>query len=149
MKKNNPYGYKIGYCENGSRLFNRLFITRSYNQALSICSYYRRYTKHERESNRPLINPFWQIAPITKKEILAGIWDEPPFGYLLKNNLSEWLSLHRVNPKVKPDGKILFHFHNSFSYKFFPCFCLTFGKHPFSKFYYYFTLCTFAPCRKG
>ena len=26
MNKNNPYGYKIGYRENGSLFFNRLFI---------------------------------------------------------------------------------------------------------------------------
>ena len=79
MRKNNPYGYKIGYRENGSLLFNRLFITRSYNQAVSMRNFYRRYEKRERNTNRPLINPFWEILPITKKEILAGIWDEIPF----------------------------------------------------------------------
>ena len=25
MNKNNPYGYKVGYCENGSRLFCQIF----------------------------------------------------------------------------------------------------------------------------
>ena len=79
MKKNNSYGYKIGYRENGSLLFNRLFITRSYNQAVSMRNFYRRHIKQERETKRPLVNPFWEILPITKKEILAGIWDEPPF----------------------------------------------------------------------
>ena len=79
MRKNNPYGYKIGYRENGSLLFNRLFITRSYNQAVSMRNYYRRYIKQERDTKRPLINPFWEILPITKKEIRAGIWEEPPF----------------------------------------------------------------------
>ena len=79
MRKNNPFGYKIGYRENGSLLFNQLFITRNYNHAASMRNFYRRYIKQERNTNRPLINPFWQIAPITKKEILAGIWDEPPF----------------------------------------------------------------------
>ena len=79
MRKNNPYGYKIGYRENGSLLFNRLFITRNYNQAVSMRNFYRRYSKQERNTNRPLINPFWEILPITKKEILAGIWDEVPF----------------------------------------------------------------------
>ena len=79
MRKNNPYGYKIGYRENGSLLFNRLFITRSYNHAVSMRNFYRRYIKQERNTKRLLINPFWEILPITKKEILAGIWDEVPF----------------------------------------------------------------------
>ncbi len=79
MNKNNPYGYKIGYRENGSFLFNRLFITRSYNQAVVMRNFYRRYERRERENNRPIVNPFWEIVPITKKEILAGIWDENPF----------------------------------------------------------------------
>ena len=85
MRKNNPYGYKIGYRENGSLLFNRLFITRSYNQAVSMRNFYRRYIKQERDTKRPLINPFWEILPITKKEILAGIWDEIPFEYYANN----------------------------------------------------------------
>ena len=79
MKNNNLYGYKIGYRENGSLLFNRLFITRSYNQAIAMCSFYRCHQKRGNNTNRPLVNPFWEILPITKKEILAGIWDEPPF----------------------------------------------------------------------
>ena len=79
MNKNNPYGYKVGYRENGSLLFNRLFITRSYKQAVSMRNLYRHYEKKHRIEPRPLINPFWEILPITKKEILAGIWDEIPF----------------------------------------------------------------------
>ena len=35
--------------------------------------HYRKTPPKERETNRPLINPFWEIKPITKKEILAGI----------------------------------------------------------------------------
>ena len=85
MRKNNPYGYKIGYRENGSLLFNRLFITHSYNHAVSMRNFYRRYSKQERDTKRPLINPFWEILPITKKEILAGIWDEIPFEYYANN----------------------------------------------------------------
>ena len=64
MRKNNPYGYKIGYRENGSLLFNRLFITRNYNHAVSMRNFYRRYIKQERDTKRPLINPFWEILPI-------------------------------------------------------------------------------------
>ena len=80
MNKNNPYGYKVGYRENGSRSFIRTFIAYTYNQACSMLHYYRRYSK-EPKSNRPIVNPFWTIEPITKKEILAGIMDENPFLY--------------------------------------------------------------------
>ena len=79
MNKTNPYGYKIGYRENGSLLFNRLFITRSYAQAVFMRNFYRRYERHKRKNNRLIVNPFWNIVPITKKEILAGIWNENPF----------------------------------------------------------------------
>ena len=79
MNKNNPYGYKIGYRENGSRIFIRYFMTYTYPQARMCLRHYRKAPPRERETNRPLINPFWEIKPITKKEILAGIWDEIPF----------------------------------------------------------------------
>ena len=79
MRKNNPYGYKIGYRENGGRSFIRYFMTYTYKQALFSLRYYKKYPQRERESNRPIVNPFWEIQPITKKEVLAGIWDEIPF----------------------------------------------------------------------
>lgn len=79
MNKNNPYGYKIGYRENGSRTFVRYFMTYTYPKARMCLRYYRKAPPRERETNRPLINPFWEIKPITKNEILAGIWDEIPF----------------------------------------------------------------------
>ena len=81
MKKKNRYGYKIGYRENGSRNFIRYFMTYTYPQAKMCLRHYRKSPPRERETNRPLINPFWEIKPITKKEILAGIWDEIPFPY--------------------------------------------------------------------
>ena len=79
MNKNNPYGYKIGYRENGSLLFNRLFITRSYNQAVFMRNFYRRYEPKRRERTKINSDPFWEILPITKKEFLGGIWNENPF----------------------------------------------------------------------
>lgn len=79
MNKKNPYGYKVGYRENGSRIFIRYFMTYTYPQARMCLRHYRKTPPRERETNRPLINPFWEIKPITKKEILAGIWDEIPF----------------------------------------------------------------------
>ena len=79
MKKNNPYGYKVGYRECGNRLFNRFFIAYTYRQARFYLRYYRKFQQFNRENNCPIIDPFWQIKPITKKEYLAGIWDENPF----------------------------------------------------------------------
>ena len=81
MNKKNRYGYKVGYRENGSRIFIRYFMTYTYQQAKMCLRHYRKSPPRERETNRPLINPFWEIKPITKKEILAGIWDEIPFPY--------------------------------------------------------------------
>ena len=79
MNKNNPYGYKVGYRENGSRLFVKYFMTYTYHQALFSRRFYRKYPQRTRETNRPIVDPFWEIKPITKKEYLAGIWDEIPF----------------------------------------------------------------------
>ena len=85
MNKKNPYGYKVGYRENGNRLFNRHFLTYTYNQALSTLRFYRKYPQQKRETLRPIIDPFWEIKPITKKEYLAGIWNELPFERLCLN----------------------------------------------------------------
>ena len=84
MNKNNPYGYKVGYRENGNRLFVRYFMTYTYNQALFSRRFYRKYPQRTRETNHPIIDPFWEIKPITKKEYLAGIWDEIPFPQLYR-----------------------------------------------------------------
>lgn len=79
MKKNKIYGYMVGYRELGSRLFIKHFMTYTYRQALFSRRFYRKYPQRTRETNRPIIDPFWEIQPITKKEYLAGIWDEIPF----------------------------------------------------------------------
>lgn len=79
MKRNNRYGYKIGYRENGSRSFIRYFMTYTYKQALFSLEHYRQSPQRERETNRPIVNPSWEIKPITKKEYKAGIWDKIPF----------------------------------------------------------------------
>jgi hypothetical protein len=68
MKKNNPYGYKVGYRERGNRLFNRFFMTYTYKQARFSLHYYRKFRQFNRENSRPIIDPFWEIKPITKKE---------------------------------------------------------------------------------
>ena len=69
MKKNKIYGYMVGYRELGSR-FVRYYTTFTRSQALSSLLYYKKSPPHERETNRPLIDPVWEIQPITKKSIL-------------------------------------------------------------------------------
>ena len=116
MKKNNPFGYKVGYRENGNRLFTRHFITYTYKQARFSLRFYRKYPQRDRETNRPIVDPFWEIKPITKKEYLAGIWDELPFMRLsLFFYASKKLSLrifpfvglssHRTNANVNGPAK--------------------------------------------
>ena len=78
MKKNKIYGYMVGYREPGSR-FIRYYTAFNYRQALNSLRFYRKYPTRERETNRPLIDPVWEIQPITKKEIMRSILDELPF----------------------------------------------------------------------
>ena len=78
MKKTKIYGYEVGYRELGSR-FIRYYTAFTYRQALSSLRFYRKYPTRERETNRPLIDPVWEIQPITKKEIMRSILDELPF----------------------------------------------------------------------
>lgn len=79
MKRNNHYGYKIDYRENSSLLFIRYFMSYTYKQALFSLEHYRKYPQRERETNRLIVNPFWEIRAITKQEYEAEIWDEIPF----------------------------------------------------------------------
>lgn len=72
-------GYKICYKENGGKEYHRFFITPTYNQALSMLFYYRRYPQNSREDRHKLKKPKWFILPISNKEIKAGIWNEDPF----------------------------------------------------------------------
>ena len=54
-------------------------MTYTYPQALKILYYFIRFPPDERETGRKLIQPEWRIIPVTKKEVLAGIWRECPF----------------------------------------------------------------------
>lgn len=74
MKRKNNYGYKIGYIDE-QRNFIRKFITQTYQQAHRTLLFYRKYG-HECGRRTREFN--YKIKPITKKEILAGIWDEIP-----------------------------------------------------------------------
>lgn len=70
----NPYGYKICYIEKGSKAYVRKYMTHSYKTALKVKEY---YLKDSRFFN--LKKPSWHIIPITRKEVLRGIWREIPF----------------------------------------------------------------------
>ena len=75
MKPNihNPYGYKICYKEKFSKYYVKQFITHSYKQAVNV-------KKDFIDENNPLLkNPVWHIIPITRAEVLKGIWREVPF----------------------------------------------------------------------
>ena len=77
MDKNNPYGYKVGYRHNND-FFVRLFITKTRKRAYHVLNYYQKYGHIGCRKNE--IERFnYLIKPITKKEVLAGIWDELPF----------------------------------------------------------------------
>ena len=70
---NNPYGYKICYKEKFSKYYVKQFMTYSYNQAVKV-------KKDFIKENNPLLkNPIWHIIPITRAEVLKGIWREVPF----------------------------------------------------------------------
>ncbi len=75
----NPYGYKVCYRERRSKRIVRYFIVHSYKSAVSMKQLYIRYPPRERETNRQLNRPTWLILPITRKEVLRGIWRECPF----------------------------------------------------------------------
>lgn len=126
MKKNKIYGYMIGYRELGSR-FVRYYTTFTHKSALSCLYAYRKSPPRERETNRPLIDPVWEIQPITKKEILRSILDEIPF--LWEHTLflfSLWRVSHSPKPKVNAK-KFLVYTQISYYLQQFFRFSLTFG----------------------
>jgi hypothetical protein len=128
MKKNKIYGYMIGYRELGSR-FVHYYTTFTHRQALSSLHFYQKRPTRERETNRPLIDPVWEIQPITKKEILRSILDEIPFLWEYPLSLfSLWRVSHSPKPKVNAK-KFLVYTQIFYSLQQFFRFSLTFGKH--------------------
>ncbi len=75
------YGYKLCYTEKGNkRNFKSYFYARSYKQALKMKNLYLRYEQRDRDNcKRRLKKPTWYIVPITRREVLRGIWREAPF----------------------------------------------------------------------
>ena len=126
MKQNKIYGYMVGYRELGSR-FVRYYTTFTHKSALSCLYAYRKSPPRERETNLPLIDPVWEIQPITKKEILRSILDEIPF--LWESPLflfSLWRVSHSPKPKVNAK-KFLVYTQISYYLQQFFRFSLTFG----------------------
>ncbi len=78
MNKNNPYGYKVGYRVHGSRIFIKKFIAHTLPAARKMLYFYRKYGHNNAQKQR-IHQVNYDIKPITKREILAGIWDEIPF----------------------------------------------------------------------
>ena len=149
MKKNKIYGYKVGYRENGSRLFVRYFMTYTYQQALFSRRFYRRHPQRTRETNRPIVDPFWEIKPITKKEYLAGIWDELPFLYKCQAHyLYRWAHCSIVKTRSQRE-KIFDSPQTSFLSQKFLSFFADFGATLNAYMVCPFSLCYFGPADKG
>ncbi|MCL2797719.1 MAG: hypothetical protein FWD58_06670 [Firmicutes bacterium] len=73
------YGYKVCYREKGKTRYVRHFLTYTRKQAEDVLICYIRYPPTARENGRALVKPRWKIIPVSRDEIKAGIWDEPPF----------------------------------------------------------------------
>jgi hypothetical protein len=71
------YGYKVCYIEENGTEYIRRFKTYTRKQARYSMDCYVRYPTED--DGRRLKNPTWKIIPITRNEVLAGIWREPPF----------------------------------------------------------------------
>ena len=74
---NNPYGYKVCYPVKRKKYVHR-FKTRTYQRAKQIKEMYYKYPPPD-DNGKPIINVKWQIFPITRKEVIRGIWREVPF----------------------------------------------------------------------
>ena len=73
------YGYKVCYREEGNKRYVRYFLTYTLKQAVSVLNAYIRYPPTVRENGRVLNRPRWKIIPVNRREVVAGIWREPPF----------------------------------------------------------------------
>ena len=73
------YGYKVCYREQDSKEYVRYFLTYTLQQARRAMADYIRYPPHDRDTGRKLVCPKWKVIPVTKKEVIGGIWRECPF----------------------------------------------------------------------
>ena len=144
MKKKNHYGYKVGYCKNGSRLFIRKFITRTHQQAHQMLVFYRKFG-HQRVAQK--FN--YEIQPITKKEVLEGIWDELPFLYKRHGHyLYRWAHCSIVKTQSQRE-KIFERLPILLPLQKFLSFLADFGATLNSYMVCPFSLCYFGPADKG
>lgn len=73
----NPYGYKV--CSPINRkIYKYRYLTKTYKQAVDIKKMYYQYPPPD-DNGKPINNVKWQIFPITRKEVIRGIWREDPF----------------------------------------------------------------------
>ena len=79
MKRRSCYGYKVCYREEGTTTYVRHFLTYTYKQALTAMDGYIRYPPEAREDGHTLKRPIWEIIPVSRHEVKAGIWLEAPF----------------------------------------------------------------------
>ena len=73
-----PYGYKVCYTVGKRKTYTRKFITHSFKQAQEMKQHYYQFPPLNM-SSKTLKQLKWYIFPISKKEVLRGIWREPPF----------------------------------------------------------------------
>ena len=73
-----PYGYKVCYTVGKSKGYTRKFITHSFKRAQEMKQHYYQFPPLNM-SSKTLKQLKWYIFPISKKEVLRGIWREPPF----------------------------------------------------------------------
>ena len=74
----NTYGYKVCYTVGKSKGYTRKFITHSFKKAKEMKDHYYTFPPFNL-TKKALKQLKWYIFPISKKEVLRGIWREPPF----------------------------------------------------------------------
>lgn len=78
FNKQNKYGYKVGYRENGSRRFIRHLVTNTYDLAEWEMERYKNMTIRSQNDNHILLNPIWEIIPLKRMESII-VWRDCPF----------------------------------------------------------------------
>lgn len=89
IDKHNPYGYRIGYRENGSRFFEDYFLTYTYPDAVKMRQHYLTYPPiYSHDDGHLLINPFWEIRPTLYSRYTQESGDKILFDFLIYFSLS-------------------------------------------------------------
>ncbi len=72
------YGYKVCYIKKHTKTPIRRFITHDYRTAKSMKHLYYIHPPID-YNDIPIVDVKWEIYPITKREVIQGIWKECPF----------------------------------------------------------------------